>query len=104
MCIVHSVELNKNKDCLRKNLVSQCSAMQKRDSIFEDVVKTLRSTLMTQQFFCDKVTLNTASFHKTVKTPHCKPAFFTHVETECAAPFRKIYAKATEKKSAEVCK
>lgn len=101
---VYSVELNKNKDCLRQNLVSECSAMQKRDAIFEDVVRTLRSTLMTQQFFCEKVTLNTASLHRTVKTADCKPEFFTDVETECAEPFRKIYAEATEKKSAKVCK
>ncbi|KAL9954000.1 hypothetical protein ACROYT_G041487 [Oculina patagonica] len=99
-----SVELNKNKDCLRQNLVSECPAMQKNDAIFDDVVKTLRSTLMTQQFFCDPVTLNKASLHReAVTTADCEPQFFTDVETECAKPFRKIYAEATEKKSAEVC-
>ena len=88
---------------MKQNLVSQCSAMQKKDDIFEDVVRTLRSTLMSQQFFCDKVTLNMASLHRDVKTADCKPKFFTDVETECAEPFRKTYTKATEKKSAEVC-
>lgn len=101
--IFHSVVLSKNKDCLKQNLMSQCSAMQKNSDIFEDVVRTLRSTLMTQQFFCDKVTPNMASLHRVVKTADCEPKFYTDVETGCAEPFRKIYTKATEKKSAEVC-
>ena len=78
--------------------------MQAKEDIFEDVVKTLRATMMSQQFFCEKVTLDTSSLHEVVKTGNCKPKFFTDVETECAQPFRNIYLNAAEKKSADVCK
>lgn len=98
-----SVVLQDNKDCLRQNLVSQCSAMQKKEDIFEDVVKTLRATMMSQQFFCEKVTLNTSSLHEFVTTADCKPEFFADVETKCAKPFRNIYLNAAEKKSVQVC-
>jgi len=100
----NSVVLQNNKDCLRDNLVSQCSAMQKEQNIFEDVVKTLRATMMSEQFFCEKVTLDTSSLHELVKTADCKPQFFTDVETNCAEPFRNIYLNAAEKKSVDVCK
>lgn len=78
--------------------------MQKKEDIFEDVVKTLRATMMSQQFFCEKVTLNTSSFHEFVTTADCKPEFFADVETKCAKPFRNIYLNAAEKKSVQVCK
>lgn len=78
--------------------------MQEKEDIFEDVVKTLRATLMTQQFFCENVTLNKSSLHRLVTTADCKSKFFTDVETECAEPFRNIYLNAAEKKSADVCK
>lgn len=78
--------------------------MQEREDIFEDVVKTLRATMMSQQFFCEKVTLDTSSLHELVTTAKCKSEFFTDVETKCAKPFRNIYLNAAEKKSVEVCK
>ena len=78
--------------------------MEAKEDIFEDVVKTLRATMMSQQFFCEKVTLDTSSLHELVKTADCEPKFFTDVETECAEPFRNIYLNAAEKKSADVCK
>ena len=79
--------------------------MQKKQDIFEDVVKTLRATMMSEQFFCEKVTLNKSSLHKVVTgTANCKPQFFTDVETNCAKPFRNIYLNAAEKKSVDVCK
>lgn len=97
------VVLQNNKDCLRDNLVSQCPAMQKKQDIFEDVVKTLRATMMSEQFFCEKVTLDTSSLDELVTTANCKPEFFTDVETNCAEPFRNIYLNAAEKKSVDVC-
>ena len=78
--------------------------MQKKQDIFEEVVKTLRATMMSQQFFCEKVTLDTSSLYEFVKTADCEPEFFTDVETNCAEPFRNIYLNAAEKKSVEVCK
>lgn len=78
--------------------------MQKKQDIFEDVVKTLRATMMSEQFFCEKVTLDTSSLDELVTTANCKPEFFTDVETNCAEPFRNIYLNAAEKKSVDVCK
>ena len=66
--------LLKNKNCLREKLVTQCSSMRD-DKVFEDSVKTLRATLMVEQFFCGKVTLDKAALHESVKTGDCKPAF-----------------------------
>lgn len=77
--------------------------MQKKEEIFEDVVKTLRATMMSQQFFCEKVMLDT-SIDELVTTADCQPKFFTDVETVCAEPFRNIYLNAAEKKSPDVCK
>lgn len=78
--------------------------MQKKEEIFEDVVKTLRATMMSQQFFCEKVTLDTSSIDELVTTADCQPKFFTDVETVCAEPFRNIYLNAAEKTSPDVCK
>ena len=78
--------------------------MQKKEDIFEDVVKTLRATMMSQQFFCEKVTLDTSSLHELVTTANCNSEFFADVETKCAEPFRNIYLNAAEKKSEQVCK
>lgn len=72
------------------------------DKVFEDSVKTLRATLMVEQFFCGKVTLDKAALHESVKTGDCKPAFFTAAE-KCAEPFRSIYENSVKKKSQEVC-
>ena len=79
--------------------------MAQKNEVFEDVVKTLRATLMTQQFFCDKVTLDKDSLHRSVKTVtgDCKSTFFTAAE-KCAEPFRKIYTSAAKKMSSEVCR
>lgn len=72
------------------------------DKFFDDSVKTLRATLMVEQFFCNKVTLDKAAIHENVKTGDCQPAFFTDAE-KCAEPFRSIYSNSVEKKSQEVC-
>ena len=93
--------LLKNKNCLKEKLVTQCSSMRD-DKVFEDSVKTLRATLMVEQFFCGKVTLDKAALHESVKTGDCKPAFFTAAE-KCAEPFRSIYENSVKKKSQEVC-
>ena len=99
----HSFELKKNKDCLKQSLESKCDAIKKKPEIFEDVVKNIRATLMTEQFFCGKVTLNTASLHSSVKAGNCKPNFFTEAE-ECAETFREKYTEAKKKISTDVCK
>ncbi|PFX25814.1 uncharacterized protein LOC111329841 [Stylophora pistillata] len=93
--------LPKNKNCLREELVKKCSSVQE-DKFFDDSVKTLRATLMVEQFFCNKVTLDKAAIHENVKTGDCQQEFFTDAE-KCAEPFRSIYSNSVEKKSQEVC-
>jgi len=99
-----SAELTKNTDCLRNNLISKCPNMNKKLQVFEDVVKTLRANMMTQRFFCSKVSaLSKESLHRSVKNlANCKPEFFTDAE-KCAEPFRKTYTDASTKKSSGVC-
>ena len=78
--------------------------MSKKAQIFDDVVKALRANMMTQRFFCSKVTLDSGMPHRSVKElADCKPEFFTDAE-KCAEPFRKTYADAPTKKSSGVCK
>ena len=101
--LIRSVELKKNMDCLKNNLVSKCSAMSQKAAIFDDVVKSLRANLMTQRFFCNKVDLNLSMLHRSVKaTANCKPEFFVEAE-KCAEPFRKTYTEELTKKSERVC-
>lgn len=99
-----STEHNKFMDCLRKNLMGKCPAIQKSGLVSQDVLRALDSIPSTKRLFCGSVlALNADSLHRSVKElANCRPEYFTSAE-KCAEPFRKTYSEASTKKSPDVC-